>query len=397
MKEEHLNFLKCLSVFFIGLAVATETGKILGIAAVIGLIACIFDRNRFVNFKSKVFNATIALFLVYVGTISVIAIAQGNLHGLRMIMRDFEKIVSFLIIYFFIGDVKNAFVYGATGAVIGYFFGEITVFYDAFCGVSEYGNRYGGMYGNPNGLGSILELATPFIIFSSYKLRDRGILFYISLVALTCIVPCLLLSGSRGAMMAIGTELIIFAAIVYFRKQNIKLSKFHVVGVVLFITVGIVIFASSYERSYDTERVLLWVSSWHMFLDYPIFGVGFGNWAEYYKASYISPLSKEPWLPNPHNLYLYLLSETGIVGFISYVVMNLGMLRIAAKSSLRIFTDEKQIINIADMYIIVMCGVLVHNLVDTSAIFRYCLLILFFYWGLFCIELRNYSKIYNEI
>lgn len=391
MKEEYLNFLKCFSIFFIGLAVATETGKILGIAAALGLIACILDRNRFVNLKSKVFNATIALFLVYVGTISVIAIVQYNWQGLRMIMRDFEKIVSFLIIYIFIGDVKNAFVYGATGAIIGYFFGEITVFYDVFYGVSEYGNRYGGMYGNPNGLGSILELATPFIIFSAYKLRDRCMLFYFSIAALMCIVPCLLFSGSRGAMMAVGTELIILAAIIYLRKKNIKSFKPYILGVGLFIAVGIVVFASMYGRSYDSERVLLWISSWHMFLDYPILGVGFGNWAEYYKASYISPLAKEPWLPNPHNLYLYLLSETGIVGFVSYLVMNLGMLRIAAKSSAKMFTYEKHVFNIADMYIIVMCGVLVHNLVDTSAIFRYCLLILFFYWGLFCIELRNYS------
>lgn len=392
MKEEHLNLLKGLSIFFIGLAVATETGKILGIAAVIGLIACIFDRNRFANFRSKVFNATIALFLVYVGTISIIAMAQGNWQGLRMIMRDFEKIVSFLIIYIFIGNVKNAFVYGATGAIVGYFFGEITVFYDAFYGLNEYGDRYGGIYGHPNGLGSILELATPFIIFSAYKLRDRGILFYFSIAALMCIVPCLLLSGSRGAMMAIGTELIVLAAIIYFRKSDIKSFRPYILGVGLFIAVGIVIFASMYGRSYDTERVLLWVSSWHMFLDYPLFGVGFGNWAEYYKASYISPLAREPWLPNPHNLYLYLLSETGIVGFVSYLVMNLGMIRIAAKSSAQMFTDEKHIFNIADMYIIVMCGVLVHNLVDTSAIFRYSLLILFFYWGLFCIEFRNYSN-----
>lgn len=393
MKEEHLNFLKCLSVFFIGLAVATGTGKILGIAAVIGLIACIFDRNRFVNFKSKVFNATIALFLVYVGTISVIAIAQGNLHGLRMIMRDFEKIVSFLIIYLLIGNVNGAFYYGAIGATVGYFVGEISVFYDVIYGDSLFGNRYGGIYGHPNGLGSVLELAIPFLIFIAYYFKNNKYIFQLATFATTCAFPCLYFSGSRGAMMAVGSQIVVLVAIYCFRKYKIKSWKPYVCGIGTMIVVGIIVFASAYERSYDSERILLWISSMKMFLDYPIFGVGFGNWSDYYKVAYVSSLANEPNLPHPHNLYLYLLAETGIIGFIAYSTMIYGQLKIAYRHSILIFEDNGKYLNIADMFIVIISGVLLHNLVDVSAIFRYCLLIYFFYWGLCCLEFKNVGNV----
>lgn len=392
MKVEILNLLKCVAIFFIGLAVATETGKFLGIAAVIALIACIYDKDRFSNLKSKVFNNTIILFLVYVGTIMLIAVVQNNWYGLRMIMRDFEKIVSFLIIYLLIGNVKGAFCYGAIGAMVGYFIGEMSVFYDLVYGNSQFGNRYGGIYGHPNGLGSVLELAIPFFVFLAYYFKNNKYIFPLAIFMIVCAVPCLYFSGSRGAMMAVGSQLVVLVGIYCFRKYKIKSWKTYIFGIITILTIGIMSFASLYERSYDSERILLWISSWKMFLDYPIFGIGFGNWSEYYKAAYISPLAKEPNLPHPHNLYLYLLAETGIVGFTAYLTMILGQLKIAYRHSNFMFGDNGKYLNIADMFVVVIFGLLVHNLVDVSAIFRYVLLIYFFYWGLCCLEFKKYER-----
>ena len=59
---------------------------------------------------------------------------QDNQQGLRMVMRDFEKIAPFLIMYIFIGKVpwKKAVQFGAIGFVLGVIIGEGSVFVEYF-------------------------------------------------------------------------------------------------------------------------------------------------------------------------------------------------------------------------------------------------------------------------
>lgn len=384
-----LENLKYISIFLVGLAVTTSIGKILGIAATLAAIACIIDKERFANLRNAIFNKTILLFLLYVGTLILVAVMQDNWDGLRLILRFFEKIVSFLIIYLFIGNGKYSMIYGILGAVIGFFVGEVSVVYDVFYGSHQFGNRFGGMHGHPNALGSVLELAVPLLLYAIYLFRNNKKLMYPILIIFLGIFPCLLLSGSRGAMIAVGVELVVCAAIICYRKYSLKIKNLYFLGVFTAIVMGIFSFASLYDRSYDTERILLWISAWNMFLDYPFWGVGFGNWNEIYQAGYVSPLAKEPGLSHPHNLYLYLLSETGIVGFLAYFFMITWHARTACKLSGKEYVLSKEYFNIFDMFILAVCGMIVHNLVDVSAVLRYYMLTYFFYWGLCCMECKK--------
>lgn len=386
-----LENLKYISVFLIGLAVTTSVGKILAIATTLAVIACIIDKERFANVRNAIFNKTILLFLLYVGTLMLVAVMQNNWDGLRLILRSFEKIVSFLIIYLLIGNEKNSMIYGILGAVIGFFVGEASVVYDVFYGSHQFGNRFGGMHGHPNALGSVLELAVPLLLYAIYLFRNNRKVMYPILLIFFGVFPCLFLSGSRGAMMAVGTELVVGAAIICYRKYDLGIKWIYFLGVFVVIVIGIFTFASLYGRSYDQERILLCISAWKMFLDYPILGVGFGNWNEIYQTAYVSPLAKEPGLAHPHNLYLYLLSETGIVGFFAYFSMIIWQLKIACEWSEKYYVSNKDCLNIYDMFILAFCGMIVHNLVDVSAVLRYYRLIYFFYWGLCCVEYKKFK------
>ncbi|MSQ14487.1 MAG: O-antigen ligase family protein [Dehalococcoidia bacterium] len=67
------------------------------------------------------------------------------------------------------------------------------------------------------------------------------------------------------------------------------------------------------------QRMALWQSAWYMFLSSPMTGVGVGNFDMLYQY-FALPDWSSYLLGHAHNYYLNLLAETGIVGFMSYIV-----------------------------------------------------------------------------
>jgi O-antigen ligase len=75
-------------------------------------------------------------------------------------------------------------------------------------------------------------------------------------------------------------------------------------------------------------RLFIFASAWGMFVSSPVFGIGYGNF-----RSHLTPMMGDA--PNDvwdtHNLYLKLLSETGIVGFACFFALILAAVRTARK------------------------------------------------------------------
>ena len=105
--------------------------------------------------------------------------------------------------------------------------------------------------------------------------------------------------------------------------------KFALLAAVCLLMVGFysakAIFSPAHEGeafAYDQSiRLVLWGIAWNFFVHSPIFGVGWGNFAELYGSS-VTGIS---WLQEGryevHNIYLQLLSETGLVGFGAFFLL----------------------------------------------------------------------------
>ncbi|MCL2145544.1 MAG: O-antigen ligase family protein [Endomicrobia bacterium] len=127
---------------------------------------------------------------------------------------------------------------------------------------------------------------------------------------------------------------IIFAAVIFTKSRTaivliyainifyfIKLKDRRYVGI-FFTVVSVIVFAGliyafflKSEWKSFSERLIWWNAAWLMFKDYPVFGVGFGNYGALF--SYYRP---EPVLNTlfAHNVFLQLLAETGIFGIICF-------------------------------------------------------------------------------
>lgn len=121
------------------------------------------------------------------------------------------------------------------------------------------------------------------------------------------------------------------------------------------------------------DRVYLIQSTMEMIKDHPVFGVGLSQFnTVYVQQGYILPEAKEPNLKSPHNIFLHVLVETGIVGFIPIISLWLYMIYYTVQSMKR-----KTPYGMAVLLALVV--IFVHGLFDYVYFYRSQNQILFFY------------------
>lgn len=140
----------------------------------------------------------------------------------------------------------------------------------------------------------------------------------------------LVLTETRAAFVALAVSGIAVAGVVLFRyKQYIsKRVKVLLVLASLFLTVfsagySVYIGRESSYRMMGEERPLVWLSTYKMWEDHKILGIGASEWKAAYAGPYRPMESREAGiLSHPHNMPLYFLATGGIVGGIGYILYH---------------------------------------------------------------------------
>ncbi|MDO8565749.1 MAG: O-antigen ligase family protein [Candidatus Moranbacteria bacterium] len=76
------------------------------------------------------------------------------------------------------------------------------------------------------------------------------------------------------------------------------------------------------ERSSMASRIMIWQSAGKMIADNPVFGIGLGRFQEVYLEyqKYYSPYLE--WaVPQPHNIVLAVWLQTGLIGFVGFILL----------------------------------------------------------------------------
>ena len=175
-------------------------------------------------------------------------------------------------------------------------------------------------FGNFNYYNLLLTYSLPFLMssFFIFKNKKQKVLLYSSLIGISFVV---LSNGSRGALLCL---LIIF---IYFLKSNIV--KFNIGKIImpLFFMFFLVKFLTEQgsfltsiilksDRMFeDASRVNLLSKGFELFIDSFLLGVGPGNLGVMYTNVYGMTLIA------PHNLFLEILVEYGILVFLGFVLL----------------------------------------------------------------------------
>lgn len=222
-----------------------------------------------------------------------------------------------------------------------FYFIQIRSFMTLFRQKNYLYGRSSSLFDNPNHLGIFLALM--FIIGLYFFIYNKKKIYIVGNII---IILGLLFAGSRSALLAlfIGILLLLGWSNKY-KIMHIKLKNLMMIIIVLII-LSIIIFSSSqfnridimFEalKSRDLEtatgyRATIWRNALVMFKDNLVFGVGSGN----FQQEVVSYMGESRGI---HSMYLSLLVENGLVGFLLFIIF---LIRTWNRSKFIIETRDK--------------------------------------------------------
>ena len=189
---------------------------------------------------------------------------------------------------------------------------------------------------NEDAFGPFMAMGVPMAFFAAYQ---AGVINYKLIAVCVLNISCVVASFAKGAFLSLSTGIFY----IWYRYQSKFIGLIIVVlGISVVMAAASIMFKHAYWEEMatileankeevgvgDTGRQFLWKNGWRMYLDHPILGVGPRNYGfvlprtttsteldRYgYASSYIYGRV-------PHNIYIQLISEMGMVGAISFFIL----------------------------------------------------------------------------
>ena len=219
---------------------------------------------------------------------------------------------------------------------------------------------------SPNHLA--MYLAPAFLIIFSFSLNRKKNSNLLSLAVFAVVLSSFYFTYSYGAFLGI------FAGILYLviKSKGLKIRNVYLLGFVVLLTLGMMLASSgkfgqimnSENRSSFHSRVMIWNATEEIIKDNLFLGIGPGTFQETYLG--YSEKFDEPYLewavPQPHNIFLAFYLQTGLIGFVGFLLILIWFfLDKDIKSTYP--RSELEIVYIINA---IMIYIIVHGFVDTT-------------------------------
>ncbi len=247
--------------------------------------------------------------------------------------------------------------------------------------VSPYIAPY-GPYGNYNHFAGFVELILPlplaYLLFARINFEQR----LLWLIGVILMAVALILSGSRGGVLALGVELLAMMLIAVWTQRQGLNAELNLAGnrliaggalaavLLLVLWIGYEPLSQRFSllRQGSSEYSLVtrteyWRGAWKMIQAHPVAGVGLGAFPTAYPAYGRSSVKNER-LEHTHNDYLQLLTDAGLIGGLIGIWFLAELVRLAGRQFRQLKqmrTQERALI--LGGYVAVL-GIAVHSFLD---------------------------------
>lgn len=337
----------------IGIFLAVGLAPILPTMAILGLVVitvmsfilrCLFDKN--LKFKISELGFSIILLVI------IFAYSMITSFSVKSDLNVFLLTSIFILFYFvFINMIRTKKqLYGIFSIMIGAaFFVALYGIYQNFTGgasntwtdqelFGDISGRVTSTLANPNVLGEYLILLIPLSIAMINLKKSIFNKFIYAGIAVTLLV-CLIFTYSRGCWLGILLGLIIF-----FICAD---RKFISIGIIGLLTLPVILPQNIINRftsignladSSTSYRMSIWIGTIRMLKDYWFSGIGLGE--EVFKSIYSYYSYNGITAPHPHNLFLQLMTQIGIIGLIVFIIIIIKLYRVSIIELLKTKSKE---------------------------------------------------------
>jgi O-antigen ligase len=219
-------------------------------------------------------------------------------------------------------------------------------------------SRIASFFGDELVVGSFFLLFSPF--FVSYFLKFYGHYLKTNLMIILIFIIISFLIGERSNFL----KIFIIMSFIYFfiLKINFKKKFFGVVLLLSLLSIILTFNSGAKYRYYEQIKSIYkkggvtsylqkskygahYDTAYKMFKEYPLFGIGIKNFRvesgskKYWDGRYKSTDGREytlRWATHPHQTHFELLSETGLFGYLSFLIFITTSLYLSLKSYLKI-------------------------------------------------------------
>jgi len=207
-----------------------------------------------------------------------------------------------------------------------------------------------GSNSHKNLLSSFLFINLFFLIRNIRQFKNVWKL--LSIIGFIINLAIIALIRTKAVWMAIIIALVLYGFILLINRIKWQLnSKWLIIGLIvianlffIFVQPQIIkqgisfneVQHSSQKTELDNERLQLWDKTYHMIQHHSLLGVGSGNWQIHFPNATLSGIYRAEDLnytfQRPHNDILWIISETGFVGFNLFLVFTVSILVFLIKS-----------------------------------------------------------------
>jgi len=321
-----------ISIYFVAFYIPISKALIetfISLAILAWLIIKVVNKT---NFKKIFYPIPLSKpILFYVLACSASALFSSNV-GISF-HHLFFKTLEYLLVFYIIVEIADKRI--LRNALIALFFSVTLVGID---GVSQYfthfdflrhrtqviSGRINGPYSTPNDFSNYVVTILPLVAsFSFFKFKRLWIKPAVIAIFLILFI-CLIISATRSAWIAF---LLAVPLICLLGNRKLFLLTLLLITIALCLLPflpdmsksRVVNFFNYNESEHPSHREFLWKIGLNMFLDRPILGQGLGtfmfNFEKFKPKDY--PYNWE--IAYAHNCFLQIASETGILGFLSFV------------------------------------------------------------------------------
>jgi len=249
--------------------------------------------------------------------------------------------VAFIVNKFVISDRRNNQVVmgllsvASVVCLIGlveFFTGRIPFFHKFYLGIRGYPigfNIRSGMMstiGHPLSLSAYLVLLVPMAVW--FLQKDQREKSFFKLIPLLLILMTILLSFSRSSWII--TCCILFVCFFDKRTRHTILTQWKLILISVTVVIMLIYFLPRLRNAFidrfnfqrvkveilDSHRSASYKTTWNILKEYPLFGVGMGNFTEIYE--YYKAKGSNWSISSPDNMYLRFICETGIAGTLTF-------------------------------------------------------------------------------